>query len=359
MLVLHDPDTLLHDTVELLGAKIRPALESPARIQAIIDTIYRSKHELRSVTSPLDNDSELARLLHLIRESHKDDYVQHLHEVFKRWRQAGLIEQDESVLPECFVFDNKARTTTEPPKDIYARAGYFAFDMSSGVMDKSYTSIVASANLAVEAVEQLREHEVNEVLALCRPPGHHCNGRRAGGYCYVNNIAVAVSAWRKKTSPNARVGILDIDFHHGNGTQDIFYSDPAVFYTSIHGADEFPYYTGKSDETGAGEAIGTNLNLPLATGSSFDDYLEKLDLALCGLSEFRPEMILVSLGFDTFHLDPLGNFKIYTEDYAVTARTVRQRLPSTPAAILLEGGYALQHLGANVLSFLSGWEAQD
>ena len=356
MLILHDPNTLLHETVELLGAKIIPAQESPGRIREILSALSKSEHEVKNVEFPGSEGSNLDDLLRLIGQTHGLDYLQHLRNVFKQWREAGLIEGNESVLPECFVFPSSAAVPTHPPKDIYARAGYFAFDMSSGIMDKTYLSIIASANLALEAVRQLRESQTNEVVALCRPPGHHCNGHKAGGYCYVNNAAAAISEWRRQ-SPDAKIGILDVDFHHGNGTQDIFYTDPKTFYTSIHGEDEFPYYTGKEDERGKGDAIGTNLNLPLATGSSFDQYLEKLKLALSALSKQGPEFLLVSLGFDTFHLDPLGNFKIYTEDYEIMARTVRQRLPSVPIVILLEGGYAMEHLGNNLLSFLKGWES--
>ena len=171
----------------------------------------------------------------------------------------------------------------------------------------------------------------------------------------VDNAAVAISTWRKH-SPDARIGILDVDFHHGNGTQDIFYDDGNVFYTSIHGEDEFPYYTGAEDERGAGEGTGMNLNLPLAKGSTFDKYLEKLDQALDALFAFAPELLVVSLGFDTFRLDPLGCFDIDTEDYEVMARRARTRLPGVPTVILLEGGYSIDHLGANLLSFLRGWE---
>ena len=354
MLILHDPDTLLHETVELLGARIIPAQDSPARIREILSALSKSEHEVKYVELDVTEDSTTDALLHLIGETHGVDYLRHLKVVFKQWREIDLVGDNESVLPECFVFPSSAAVPIQPPKDIYARAGYFAFDMSSGIMDKSYVSIIASANLALEAACQLKKRQVNEVMALCRPPGHHCNGHKAGGYCYVNNAAVAISELRRQ-SPDARVGILDVDFHHGNGTQDIFYSDPRTFYTSIHGQDEFPYYTGKEDECGEGDAVGTNLNLPLATGSSFDQYLEKLELALSALSKQKPEFLLVSLGFDTFHLDPLGSFKIYTEDYEIMARTVRQRLPSVPAVILLEGGYALEHLGNNMLSFLKGW----
>jgi acetoin utilization deacetylase AcuC-like enzyme len=356
MIILHDPDTLLHETVELLGAKIIPALESSSRIREILSVVSKSEHEVKYVKFHGSNDCDAEDLISLIGKTHGRDYLKHLEEVFQQWREGGLVESDGNVLPECFIFPMRAAAPTQPPKDIYARAGYFAFDMSSGIMDKTYKSIVASANLASEAVQQLRQNKQKEVLALCRPPGHHCNGHRAGGYCYVNNAAVVISEWRRLT-PDALVGILDIDFHHGNGTQDIYYSDPRTYYTSIHGADEFPYYTGNENEQGEGDGVGTNLNLPLETGSSFDQYLEKLEVALTALSKHDPEFLLVSLGFDTFHLDPLGSFKIYTEDYEAMARIVRQRLPNVPAIILLEGGYVVDHLGANLLSFLKGWEA--
>lgn len=198
--------------------------------------------------------------------------------------------------------------------------------------------------------------EVDTALALCRPPGHHCDGRRAGGYCYINNAALAVSTWRS-THPEARIGILDIDFHHGNGTQEIFYADPKVMYVSLHGDDEFPYYTGAEDETGIGEGKGMNINLPLKVGSPIEEYLEKLEHGLRRLVEFKIEFLIVSLGFDTFHSDPLGHFQIHTEDYGTIAKTTRQALQNIPALILLEGGYVIEHLGANMLSFLKGWNS--
>ena len=356
MLILHDSDVLSHETVELLGAKVIPALESPSRILAILEAVTKSPHELKHIRLHDSNDTTFDSLVELIGQSHDQGYLQHIKNVFRQWREGGLIESHEHVLPECFVFTSTAGPPSQPPKDIYAQAGYYTFDMSSGIMDKTYLSTMASANLAVEAVRRLMCNQIKDVTALCRPPGHHCNGFKAGGYCYVNNAAVAISEYRRSQSSNAKVGILDIDFHHGNGSQDIFYFDANTFYTSIHGADEFPYYTGKEDERGDGDAVGTNLNLPLETGSSFEQYLEKLELALTELSKHDPEFLVVSLGLDTFHLDPLGSFKIYTEDYEVLARIVRQRLPNVPTVILLEGGYVVEHLGPNLLSFIQGWE---
>lgn len=190
MHVLHDPDTLLHETVELLGAKTIPALESPARIRAIADAILQSNHTLENIESPLKSGTGLDVLFSVVRETHNRDYLKHLGEAFKQWREAGLIEDDGSILPECFVFTSKShpRPPSQPPKDIYARPGFFAFDMSSGITKHTDTAIIASANLAMQAVEALRNRPVKDVLALCRPPGHHCDGRRAGGYCYVSKL---------------------------------------------------------------------------------------------------------------------------------------------------------------------------
>jgi acetoin utilization deacetylase AcuC-like enzyme len=288
-----------------------------------------------------------------------------------------LVEEHESVLPECFRIPTKLNNSgkTKEPKDVFARPGYYSFDMSSGISKDTWPSVLASANLAVGAVKHItippvqdgeRTEKGKTVLALCRPPGHHCNTLMAGGYCYVNNIVVAVDAIRAHHATTAAeeknepgIVILDIDFHHGNGTQDAFYSDSSVLYLSIHGQDEYPYYSGYEDELGEGEGFGFNCNFPLPTGSSFEQYLEKLKQALGELETFRPEYLLVSLGFDTFHLDPIGNFKIETEDYGVMAKTIRgsNGVRALPCAILLEGGYVVDRLGANLLSFLDGWES--
>ncbi|KAI1608560.1 esterase/lipase [Exophiala viscosa] len=363
LITLYDPDCLLHKTVELLGSKLIPALESPARLEAILEALHLSEHECRKIQLSAGGDEgRVSRLTKLTSDTHNHNYLQHLQSVYEEWLSAGLIEKDGNVLPECFYLPTSTGKPMRPPKDVFARAGYFAFDMSSGIMLDSYRAIVASANLAYEGTDMLTGFgtdgatDVDTVFALCRPPGHHCDGRRAGGYCYINNAALAVSTWRA-SKPQARVAILDIDFHHGNGTQEIFYSDPKVLYVSIHGEDEFPYYTGAEDERGIGEGEGTNINLPLKVGSPFEEYMSKLEYGLDRLLDFRPEFLVISLGFDTFHADPLGHFQIHTEDYGTIATRIRQNLKDIPCLVLLEGGYVIEHLGANVLSFLKGWKS--
>jgi acetoin utilization deacetylase AcuC-like enzyme len=403
MLILHDPVTLTHKTIELIGAKVIPAFESPERISSILNSVQASNaHEVKTTT--FDSNSAFGQeLFQILSSTHDAGYLHHLEHSHPSWVREGLIDQGESILPECFPFSNSTRVSGEdehptPPKDIFARAGFYAFDMSTGICAETYRSAIASANLAFGGVTILfpetQRPQHSTVFALCRPPGHHCDTRRAGGYCYINNAVVAVETFRKthhrhhpqpaptSTSPpdqnpsshpsssEPHIAILDLDFHHGNGTQEAFYSDPNVLYISIHGQDEYPYYTGRATETGAGEAVGTNLNLPLPAGSTVQQYVEKLDLGLNALASFKPDFIVLSLGFDTFHLDPLGSFKIETEDYANIAERVRKRLKALPmdvgggdssrevipCLILMEGGYVIEKLGPNLLSFLKAWE---
>ena len=380
MLILHDPSTLLHSTVELLGAKLIPALESPERITAILESISPSHHALQTINFhvPDTDDTRDNALPSLLSATHDASYLKHLSSIFQTWLKADLVDASSSVLPECFPFPTSLPHRPSEPKDIYARVGYYAFDMSSGITQSTCVSVLASANLALQGVKLLLAQastSPSTILALTRPPGHHCDGARCGGYCYINNAALAVTAYCQHISTGStastknlkpKTAILDLDFHHGNGTQSIFYTDPSVLYVSIHGQDEFPYYTGSASETGSGEGVGFNLNLPLATDSTFPEYEKLLDVALQRIKEYEGgELLIVSLGFDTFELDPLGKFKIGTEDYETMARKVRGSLMvgengkgmgMGKALILLEGGYVIDRLGENLLSFLKGWE---
>lgn len=386
MIVLHDAASLKHRTIEFAYGKVRDAPESPERIQSVLSALSQTHHQVREI----DFNSHMSTILEEIGVTHDAQYLEHLATAHSQWVKAGVIEEHESILPESFPYPTGTEYPVKPPVDMFGRPGYFAFDMSTGIMSETYNAAVASANLAYQGVKLLGDPAdqttaspvPKSIFALCRPPGHHCDTRRAGGFCYINNAVVAASTISRLSRPpeagttstpagpgsptssgrEPRVAILDLDFHHGNGTQAAFYSSAAVFYASIHGENEYPYYTGSGDETGAGPGRGHNLNLPLPASSSFEDYLARLSIALAAIQHFRPRWLIVSLGFDTFHLDPLGNFKIFTQDYAEMARQVRGhpglrwQEDGVKALILLEGGYVIDRLGENAVAFLKGWE---
>jgi acetoin utilization deacetylase AcuC-like enzyme len=188
---------------------------------------------------------------------------------------------------------------------------------------------------------------------LCRPPGHHAGADYFGGYCYLNNAAIAAEA--ALANGRRRVAILDVDYHHGNGTQDIFYGRGDVAFASIHAdpATDYPFFWGRPDETGEGEGEGANLNLPLSRGTTWPQYERALAGAMEWVAGLGPDFLIVSFGADTWGGDPISHFRLETTDY----RSIGRRIASAgfPALLLMEGGYAVEALGANVAEFLSGF----
>jgi acetoin utilization deacetylase AcuC-like enzyme len=373
MFVLFDPATRLHKAEEFLSGKLMPAWECPARIDSILSSLESTNHQVVTIQLAGSDESRSKDFCDLVAATHDASYLEHLRTAHSVWVAEGALEPHGSVLPECFpvkrLFNSRSLegNLEQPPTDIFARSGFYAFDMSSGIAEETWASVMASANLAYEGVRRLMESgdgkRLKSITALTRPPGHHCTTSMSGGYCYVNNAVVAVEAIKKfaarKNPPyKPKIAILDIDFHHGNGTQDYFYSKRDVLYVSIHGQDEFPYYSGSEQEVGEGEGEGYNLNLPLPCGSSVEQYLEKVKLAVRRIEEHRPDYLVLSLGFDTYMLDPLGAFKLDTEDYAAIAERIRfsDLLGQIPTLILLEGGYVVERLGDNCVAFLDGWE---
>jgi acetoin utilization deacetylase AcuC-like enzyme len=368
MLALHDPDCLLHETIELLGSKTIPAHESPARLKSILDALQKSpQHSVSTISYASTSDETKQAVLSTIATNHEAGYLTYLQTVFDTWLAHDAVEPEGHILPECFRFPTSITnsSTPAPPKDIFARAGFYAFDMSTGITRHTWQSTIASAHLAWHGTHLLfpsrpEPNPSETLLALCRPPGHHCDGHRAGGYCYVNNVAVAISAFRElNPHSSAKVAVLDLDFHHGNGTQEQYYADPSVLYVSIHGEDEFPYYTGSPAETGCDAGEGHNINLPLRSGASVAEYTKVLGYAVEKIRELEPEFVVVSLGFDTYETDPIGRFAIATEDYEGIARLARTCAPKgrLRSLVVLEGGYVVDKLGVNMLSWLKGWEA--
>jgi acetoin utilization deacetylase AcuC-like enzyme len=350
MKILHNPTTLLHRTRELVGARLIDAYESPERLTSILHALSSSERTITEVSTDLSAAHAAAAKVHTA------EYLAHVGTIFESWLAEGMVEADGCVLPECFPVIRLGGKKTRQPRDLAARVGYYAFDMSTGISRDTYASAIASADLARRGAELLAEQTEDCVFALCRPPGHHCQTDLMGGYCYLNNTAIAVRTLLDTLkNPQEQVSILDLDFHHGNGTQSIFYDQKNPCYVSIHGEDEYPYFTGSPEETGEGEGEGYNLNLPLPIeAGDFDNYRPRLLEGVEKIRSVDTRWLVVSLGFDTFNDDPVGKFQLRRENYEEMGRIVGDL--GIPTLLVLEGGYVVEELGNNCVAFLSGLE---
>ena len=235
---------------------------------------------------------------------------------------------------------------------IDARLGRFSYDASTPIAEHTYESAYWSAQTALGALGAVLEGE-RSAFALCRPPGHHCGADYMGGYCYLNAAAIAAEA--AIAAGCRRVAILDVDYHHGNGTQDIFYARGDVFFASIHAdpRSDYPFFWGMADEIGEGDGGGRTLNLPLPRGTDLVAYAPALERALEAIAGFAPDLLICSYGADTYVGDPISHFRIETDDYPTIARRIASL--GLPTLVVMEGGYAVDRLGANVAAFLSGF----
>jgi acetoin utilization deacetylase AcuC-like enzyme len=211
----------------------------------------------------------------------------------------------------------------------------------------TYEAALSSANCALSGTQALLESE-HVAFALCRPPGHHAGKDYAAGYCFINNAAVAANI----LTSEGKVAVLDIDYHAGNGTQDIFYSRSDILTISIHAdpAYEYPYYAGYAEETGAGDGLGFHHNYPLPAGTDDSQYIETLRAAIEQTSRFQPKYLIVSAGMDIYDGDPLGKFKVTQKGI----REIGNQIESLgfPTLFVMEGGYANETLGDNIIILL-------
>ncbi len=265
--------------------------------------------------------------------------------LYKRAEQQ-LAEAD-TLYPS--VFPRRSQTTGDPME--LHKAGYFCFDSGTPLTASVWQAAGWSAACADEASRVVESGQDRMAYALCRPPGHHASRDLFGGYCYFNNAAIVAKRLRKK----GRVAVLDIDFHHGNGTQDLFYRDDRVLFVSIHGdpAEFYPYFSGFASETGDGSGEGHTLNIPLPRGCDAQEYARVLECrALSAIEDFDPAFFVVSAGFDTFKKDPIGAFTLETSDYHTMGELIGK--VDRPTIVLQEGGYWVDELGQNVATFLRG-----
>jgi acetoin utilization deacetylase AcuC-like enzyme len=225
-------------------------------------------------------------------------------------------------------------------------------DLAAPIVEGTYRAALASANCALSAADALTRGD-HATFALCRPPGHHAGRANCGGYCYLNNAAIAAN-WL--STSKGKVAVLDIDYHAGNGTQEIFYDRADVLTVSIH-ADpnyEYPHFIGYPEERGTDAGLGFHHNLPLPAGTEDLAYLRTLDVALSHIHEFKPEVLVLSAGMDIFDEDPLGKIKVTTNGISEIGRRIASL--GLPTAIIFEGGYNNEALASNVLALLEAFK---
>jgi len=280
---------------------------------------------------------------------HTPGYLHFLETISDRWQDAGM--ESEEVLPNI----HPGRHMQSVPTGILGEVGYYTTDLSAPIGLETWQASVASSNVALTATEIVvaGTGDNRSAYALCRPPGHHAYQDQAGGFCFLNNIAIAAQYALKTV---ARVAILDVDVHHGNGTQGIFYNRADVLTISLHcdPSDYYPFFSGYAHERGVGAGEGYNLNIPVQPESGDDVYLDHLQSAKSALTAFAPDMLFVALGLDAFEGDPLIGLKVTTGGFARIGASIAEL--SLPTVLVQEGGYNQDFLGANITSFIAGFE---
>ena len=320
-----------------------PCFEGPARADFVEQALRARGHALRM--PEVDSTPQLERI-------HTRRYLDFLRTAWDQW--LALDAANASVQPFPSVWPVRSLRSDIEPDNFVARLGLYSMDNGTPLAQGTWEAAKAGADAAASAAMRIA---AGAPAAFCctRPPGHHAGPDFMGGYCFLNNAAVAAQALRDGGA--ARVAVLDVDYHHGNGTQAIFYERADVLFVSIHGdpRTEYPFYLGHADETGAGEGAGFNLNLPLAAGSSADTWLGALDVACERIARYGADALVVSLGLDTFAGDPISTFKLQGDDFSRLGS--RLQALGLPTAFILEGGYAAAELGDNAAAVIEGFES--
>lgn len=331
-----------------LGRIHQPA-DIPARAEMLRDTLI----DLGLVPQvPAEAGREPLEEVHAVK------YLDFLETAWDRWNQfkaPGLTPGPE-VLPNVFPYPLPQRATPGEPRpscpspSLIAQTGWYVSDLSSPIGLHTWRSVLRSAHSALAASLAVSRGE-RQAYALCRPSGHHAHSDRAAGFTYVNNSALAAQRLGQRFG---RVAVLDVDAHHGNGTQQIFYERPDVLTVSIHAdpSDYYPFYTGYADECGAGEGVGFNMNLPLAKGSGNAEFFAILGQAQKAIEKFAPHALVLSVGFDTFRDDPIGVLRLNVDAYQHLGKIVRGF--GVPTVIVQEGGYCVDALGSCLRALIDG-----
>jgi len=351
MLIVGNPVHALHrGRQEMHRGRLVDCHEVPERLDQVqAELLRRGMGPVQVPPEPADLDAALARV-------HSPRYLEFMRHAWDEWLaidpvgHAGL-----DALPS--VWPGRGMRHDVLPHNFAARIGLFSFDAGTPITAGAWIAARAGAAAAITAARSVAASaavgatgETRSAFVLTRPPGHHAGPDYFGGYCFLNNAALAAQALRD--AGLERVGLLDVDYHHGNGTQHIFYERGDVFTVSIHGdpLTEYPFYLGHADERGVGAGEGFNLNLPLPRGAGFAPWQGALSTGLAALRGFNAQALVVSLGVDTYQGDPISGFGLGSDDFTRIGETIAaMRLPTV---FVFEGGYAVEPVGVNVANVL-------
>ena len=331
-----DPRQLVHDPRHFMAnGRVLPNPEVPERIARL-----RAGAEAAGCVIEAPADHGMGPIAAL----HSPEYLTFLRTAHARWSR--IEGASDEIVPNI----HPASRSDGYPKSVLGQAGYHQADTSCPISGGTWEAAYWSAQTALSAAEAVAAG-ARAVYALCRPPGHHAFADLAGGFCFLNNAAIAAEALRLR---GLRPAILDVDVHHGNGTQGIFWRRKDVLTVSIHAdpARFYPFYWGHAHERGAGEGLGYNLNLPLARGTGDSDYLAALAQGLQAVDSFGADVIVLALGLDAHEDDPFQGFRVTTPGFARIAAAIAGQ--GRPVLVVQEGGYLSPALGGNLTSFLSG-----
>ena len=337
MLVFHSPDAVLHDTRDYFRRGIEMEHpESVARYLTLRDMASQAGHRFIEAS---DHGSSPLRAVH------DDGYLSFLRDA---WDMGRAIDPDlEEIIPTDFARGILKRR----PKGLAGLVSYHSADTSSCIRSGTWAAVYGAAQSALSAADALEE--VSVAYALSRPPGHHAGADYSSGFCFLNNAAIA---GHYLSETRGKIAVLDIDVHHGDGTQALFYQRPDILTVSVHAetSNFFPFFTGDTDETGEGEGVGSNLNLPLPHGSGDDRYLAAIQTGLDRVVEHGAKALVVSLGLDAAESDPMGALSVTTAGFRRAAELISGA--GLPTLLVQEGGYPCEALGHNLVSFLSGFD---
>jgi acetoin utilization deacetylase AcuC-like enzyme len=349
MKTFHNPDHALHQgREEMFRGRMVPCHEVPARLDFVLTELQR--RPLGALETPevaeAGLDAAIARV-------HSARYTAFLAGAWDDWVAMDPANALRDALPSVWPLGNRhAFRTNVLPQNFAARLGLFSFDSGSPLTAGTWAAARGGAACALAAAREVLGG-ARSAFALTRPPGHHAGPDFFGGYCFLNNAAIAAQALRD--GGKQRVAVLDVDYHHGNGTQTIFYERADVLTVSIHGdpVTEYPFFLGHADERGAGAGEGFNLNLPLPRGTGFEAWCAALDQAIDTIDDFNADALVVPMGLDTFEGDPISGFTLKSEDYDTVGRLLAAA--GVPTVFTFEGGYAVAEVGVNAVNLLEGF----